>query len=124
MIKLILENSGSLGFVPGQKVSGSVQWLSDKPLSVMEVRLFWYTSGKGDSDIEIACAHKLMDVGVSGENMFSFTIPALGPYSFSGKLISLIWAIEVVGEPSTEVQRVTIVVSPTGSEFILSGEGK
>jgi hypothetical protein len=49
---------------------------------------------------------------------FQLSIPA-EPYSFSGKLISLIWALEVVVEPAKEGDRLEITVSPNGDEISL-----
>jgi hypothetical protein len=42
-----------------------------------------------------------------------------GPYSFSGKLISLIWALELACSPGSETVRREITVSPTGHEIVL-----
>ena len=51
------------------------------------------------------------------------TLPA-GPYSFSGRLISLIWALELVAEPGNHVARVEITLGPDGQEVVLAtGEG-
>src|ERR1043166_4380135 len=41
------------------------------------------------------------------------------PYSFSGKLISLVWALELVAEPSKEVIRREFVLAPGGEEVRL-----
>ena len=38
-------------------------------------------------------------------------VPA-GPYSFEGKLITILWSVEVVAEPGSEAGRQDIVVSP------------
>jgi len=49
---------------------------------------------------------------------FRFRLPE-GPYSFSGKLISLLWAIEVVASPGDMAGRAGIVVSPSGREVVI-----
>jgi hypothetical protein len=49
---------------------------------------------------------------------FRFRLPE-APYSFSGKLISLVWALELVLEPSKEVTRREIIVAPGGQEVHL-----
>ena len=38
------------------------------------------------------------------------------PYSFSGKLVSLVWALELVVSPSGESYRREISIAPGGSE--------
>lgn len=44
------------------------------------------------------------------------------PYSFSGTLISLVWALEVVAEPGGAAGRIDVVVSPTGNEIRLTAK--
>jgi hypothetical protein len=39
-----------------------------------------------------------------------------GPYSFSGKLISLIWAFELIALPSEDSIRQEIVIGPDARE--------
>lgn len=80
----------------------------------LEVRLFWYTEGKGTQDLEIVATQRL-DAG----GRFRLDLPA-APYSFSGKLISLIWAVEVAGEASG-APRAELLVSPDGAEILLGG---
>ena len=41
------------------------------------------------------------------------------PYSFSGKLVSLLWALELVAEPSGDTERKDISITPTGTEISL-----
>ena len=41
------------------------------------------------------------------------------PHSFSGALISLIWAVELLVEPGGLSERIEITVSPTGEEILL-----
>ena len=52
------------------------------------------------------------------ERLFSLALPRQ-PFSFSGKLISLEWALELIVEPGSNVARETFVLSPTGSEVVL-----
>ena len=49
-----------------------------------------------------------------------FTLPLpREPYSFSGTLISLTWAIELIVEPGGRVDRCEFVMSGTGHEIAL-----
>ena len=54
--------------------------------------------------------------GACGSKDFAFPLPE-GPYSFSGKLISLIWAMELTVSPGSETLRREITLSPTGREI-------
>jgi hypothetical protein len=106
-------------FRPGEKVSGKVLWILDDRPEAFEIRLFWYTEGKGTQDVEIVDVMKIDSSAEHREDEFSFTLPN-GPYSFSGKLISLLWAIEAVVLPSEQAERLGITVSPTGREIVLA----
>ena len=105
-------------YLPGDNVSGRVVWHLDAPAEAVELRLFWHTSGKGTEDVEIVDELRIDAAGTSGERSFAFLLP-LGPYSFSGSLITLAWALELVAFPSGEIERVGLVVAPTPVELRL-----
>jgi len=109
---------GATSFRPGDDVEGTVRWRFDAPPKSLEVRLFWFTEGKGNQDVGIVETLPLAAPAAEEHRAFRFRLPA-GPFSFSGKLISLLWAIEAVAEPGAEVGRVDLVVSPTGEEIHL-----
>ena len=109
---------GVTAFRPGDDVEGTVRWQLDAPPRSFEVRLFWYTQGKGDQDVGIVEVQPLASPEAAEHRPFRFRLPA-GPFSFSGKLISLLWAIEAVAEPGDAVGRIELVVSPTGREIQL-----
>lgn len=116
MISVMLEKKA---WQPQQQVKGTVTWHLDKDPKDLVVRLFWYTQGRGTEDLEV-----VDQVGVEpaqqGQMSFSLTLPE-GPYSFSGKLISVIWAVECVARPSNDCGREELTVSPTGEEIVLGG---
>lgn len=122
---------GRTAYEPGEEVAGTVSWElpADKPPehaptrapTRVEVRLAWYTLGRGDRDTEIVASQTLEAPGVSDRRSFRFRLPD-GPYSFSGKLISLVWTVEAVLEPGSRAGRVDLVVSPTGREILLHPE--
>lgn len=115
----------NLSFCPGDRLRGRVAW-SGLPTSSSpqhnkaELRLFHYTSGKGTRDIDIVDDHNFGAPASSDNRDFEFKLPG-GPPSFSGKLISLIWALELIieidGEEFTE--HLDIQLSPTGTEIDL-----
>ena len=109
-------------FSPGELIEGKVKW-SDLPISdsntVIEIRLVWYTDGKGTRDVEIVSVEPIKNVSDIGEQDFRFTAPHR-PSSFSGVLISLTWAVEIVALDSKASSRETLVIAPMGSEIVLS----
>ena len=62
---------------------------------------------------------KFDNPGSLGQRDFTFVLPP-APFSFSGKLISIIWAIEATAYPSEQTAIQEITVSPTGKELILN----
>ena len=109
---------GQTHFVPGEPISGRCQWQLEKQAKAVEVRLFWYTEGKGDQDVGLVDTLRIDDPAQQGWSDFSFELP-LGPYSFSGRLISLTWALEVLALGTDATQRLDLVVSPSGAEIDL-----
>jgi hypothetical protein len=109
--------------LPGDTVSGRAVWDLDKAPDAVELRLFWHTSGKGTEDVEIVAVRRFDDPGAHAEQAFAFNLP-LGPYSFSGSLITLAWAIEFVALPGGETERIDLVVAPTPLEVRLTSLGR
>lgn len=109
-------------FRPGERLQGGVGWKLDAPPQSVEARLFWYTKGKGVEDVEVVATVPFDRPGREDARPFEFQLPE-GPYSFSGKLISLIWAVELVVQPSGKATRAEFVMSPGGREILLHGAG-
>lgn len=107
------------GFRPGESLTGLLAWQFPTAPKSLELRLFWYTAGKGDVDAEIV--DTLVITAPADQRAFAFTLPNM-PYSFSGTLISLIWALEVV-TPACEPLRVPFTLSPSGAEMVLAQTG-
>jgi hypothetical protein len=113
--------SGRTAFAPGEEIEASAVWRLDEMPDSLEIRLFWFTEGKGDRDTEIVVAESI-EPSPSGHRTCRFRLPDLVPSSFSGKLVSLLWAIELVAEPGDRAGRVDLIVSPTGEELRLYGD--
>lgn len=111
-------NEDRTAFTPGQTAQGAITWNLDANPRHLELSLLWYTAGKGTRDAGIAQTLRFDEPGACGSQGFSFPLPA-GPYSFSGKLISLIWALELTASPGSQTLRREITLSPTGREIVL-----
>ncbi|MDB6015772.1 MAG: hypothetical protein JWR19_261 [Pedosphaera sp.] len=105
-------------FQPGEELMGTASWKLDQPPRAVELRLFWFTRGKGTEDAGMVETVRFDRPASQEMRPFRFKLPD-APYSFSGTLISLIWALELVAEPSKAVARVEIVVAPDGQEVRL-----
>lgn len=111
--------NGANAFLPGEMVEGTVSWQLDHPTQTVELRLFWYTQGKGDQDVGVVSTVTFASPELQDRRPFRVSLPD-GPFSFSGKLISLAWALELVVEPGSRASRTEIMVSPTRMEILLS----
>lgn len=105
-------------FRPGETLSVAVLWALSAAPGRMEARLFWRTRGKGTEDLEIVAQQPLPAPAAAGETTLRFTLPD-SPWSFSGKLISLTWGVEVVAEPGGQSARVEFVLGPNAQEILL-----
>ncbi|MBN1359498.1 MAG: hypothetical protein JW993_02850 [Sedimentisphaerales bacterium] len=105
-------------YTPGETLRGAVRWNSQTSPRRLDLSLLWYTSGKGTRDVGVIETIGIDNPGALGSQEFAFTLPD-GPYSFSGTLISLVWAVELTCTPGAETVRREIAVSPTGREIVL-----
>jgi len=119
MITITLSQTPA-GYAPGEPITGIVEWteLSAKT-SRLEIRLIWYTEGKGDTDVRVIDTITESSPSKSGTTKFDFVAPTR-PFSFSGKLISLTWAVEVVEFPSHDGAKETLTISSDRNEIMLT----
>jgi hypothetical protein len=115
----IQTREGGTWFRPGETIQGEASWHLDGEAESIEIRLFWFTAGKGTRDVEIVGTSRIERPESSGTRPFELAVPR-GPYSFSGKLITLSWAIEIVALPSGETERLDLNVGPTPVEVDIS----
>ena len=116
-------DGGSTWFAPGATVSCEASWrLEEDVESVekLELRLFWYTEGKGTQDVVVVARRVVERPEPIGHRSFHFRLPA-GPYSFSGRLITLRWALELVALPGGAAARVDLLLSPSPVEVSVQG---
>ena len=110
MLTLHTTDGGSW-FKPGELIEGRASWHFDEIVGAVEVRLFWYTSAKAHRMSELFVRSGPMLPTPRATATFRFRVPE-GPYSFSGKLITLAWAIELVALPSGETERLDLRIGP------------
>ena len=106
-------------FRPGEEVNGAVLWEGTEKPQLAEVRLLWFTRGKGTEDVSVVATESFSDPQPGDTRTFHFTLPD-APYSFNGKLISVTWAVEFVLKPGEHAERIEIIVSPSDEEIRLS----
>ncbi len=110
--------SGKRNFSPGDSIAGVASWQVDRAPSSAELRLFWYTQGKGTQDVGVVNTMTLNTPGLQDRRDFRLPLPP-EPYSCSGKLVSIVWAIELILEPGRRAARAEFVMGPSGAEVVL-----
>lgn len=105
-------------FQPGESIVGSLTWDKLDGITAIDVRLIWFTEGKGTRDVLVAEVDRVASPKQSGSHRFKFLGPKW-PHSFSGQLISLRWAIEAVQLPSEDATILELTISPSGKEILL-----
>ncbi len=110
---------GRRAFRPGETIEGVAAWSLDEAPRSIEARLFWFTEGKGTSDVAIVHTERFTAPQAQEARPFRFELPA-APWSVDGRLVSVKWALElVVGSDADKVARWDLVVSPTGRPLTL-----
>lgn len=127
MIEIVFDNQ-TAEYRPGEMISGKVIWsnLPDKKREI-ETLLIWYTDSIQFDALDPRAsffreqktiAHQ-QTVAVSASGFRDFKFPApIGPFSFSGELFSLFWAIEV--EIGRKIYSGPLTISPTGKKIVLN----
>lgn len=121
MLQIQLQD-GRNSFLPGQVVTGTVSWRLPSAPTFAQLQLSWTTRGKGTVDSEIVRTVEFPDPEAIAQLPFSLPLPE-APYSFSGKLVSLVWSLRLYLKPSGEEIILPLTISPTGSEIILQRGG-
>ena len=102
----------------GVTISGTISWWLPVAPAQVTLELFWTTRGKGQVDSEVVQSVQIKQPAAAGEQKFEVRIPD-APYSFSGKLVSLLWGLRLIIHPSQEQAQVNLTISPTGQEINL-----
>ena len=109
---------GQKEFLPGEEIELELSWNLDHIADRVELRFVWNTSGKGDTDIGVAKVVPFDMPSQSHRTVTHVTLP-IAPYTFSGRLISLMWGIELVAIPSGKSTRKAITIAPDGREVMI-----
>ena len=117
MLRIEIED-GRTAFRPGEEVRGVASWELPEAPEAVELRLLWFTAGIGTRDVGVVHRASFQQPGAAGSRDFAIQLPD-GPYSFSGKLISVVWALELVARKPDDCARVELTVSPTRREVLL-----
>jgi hypothetical protein len=99
---------------PYETVAGRVEWQLEIVPKDLELRLCWFTRGRGTEESRTVEVLALGDTA-SGAREFSFVLPG-EPWSVDGRLIGIAWALEVVAKKQGGLALEELVVSPDRKE--------
>lgn len=117
-VELEIED-GRSRFRPLEELRGRVRWqLGGRRADSIEVQLLWHTEGKGTQDADVVETVTIQQPPARGERAFTIQLPA-GPYSCSGKLLSIVWKLQAVIEPGDDVTQTDLVLAPGEAEVDL-----
>lgn len=102
---------------PYETVAGRVEWRLDTEPRDLELRLCWFTRGRGTEEAETIATLPLGD-HAAGAREFSFELPG-GPWSVDGRLVGIGWALEVVARKQGGLALEEFVVAPERAPRVL-----
>lgn len=105
-------------FEPGENIQATIEWSLPYEPQSLEFRVVWSTAGKGTPDVGIEHTTTIDSPRQQDSRRIELKLPA-APYSFSGTLISLVWALELVVLPTNESFRTEITIAPGAREVLL-----
>jgi hypothetical protein len=111
----VATTDGRTAFAPGEEIEVELQWELEEAPQAIELRLVWNTSGKGTTDVDVARSERIDEPSAAGRVRKTILLPR-SPYSFSGQLVAIVWALELVALPSEESTRLEIVIGPGEAE--------
>jgi hypothetical protein len=111
---------GRTAFEPGETIEVAAEWQLESEAESIELRLVWYTRGKGETDVSVVERVPFEFPSLSESRTATIRLP-MAPYSFSGKLISLCWSLELVADDDEASHRLDITVAPGAREVLLYG---
>lgn len=106
-------------YAPGDLITGTIR-AAELPSDThrLAIRLLWFTTGKGTRDVNTYFEIVQAAGPTTSAHAFEFIAPHR-PLSFSGQLVSLQWAIEVVAFPSKQSSLARIVITHSDAEITL-----
>lgn len=111
-------DGGRTEFEPGETIVVHLNWSLPEPPESLKLQLVWNTIGKGTTDRGLEKTIAIDASGREGTHRVELTLPA-APYSFSGKLVSLVWALELMAKRPRAEFRTEMTIAPGRSEILL-----
>ena len=105
-------------FLPLENLKGKFSYEQLPQNETLLLSLYWFTEGRGDQDIHAPLTVEYLPKETMGERDFSIQLPP-APHSFSGKLITLQWILELKSMTTDFSIQKNITISHTTQEIAL-----
>jgi len=125
MVQMRIElTGGRAAFEPGDVITGTVRWEgAAHGVREAEIQLVWSTSGHGDPETAVAASMGFVNPLAEDQRPFQLRLPRT-PWSFSGRLITLAWAVRLMINRGAAMEHCPITVGPGGAGVVLhQGDG-
>ena len=100
-------------FAPGDTLVLNLASGGSPPAGPITVRLGWFTEGRGTGDAEIVWSKELPAFPPGVDRSVETLLPR-APWSFSGKLVSVSWRLEVLDSKGEPLISAPLVIAPRG----------
>lgn len=105
---------GRSGFEPGEIITGTARWEgAAHGVREAEIQLIWTTSGYGDPESCVAASMGFVNPMAQDQRPFQLRLPRT-PYSMSGRLLAIDWAVRLMINRGAAMDRQPILVGPGG----------
>jgi len=102
-------------YKPGKTLTAELSWIFEDSPRSLYLNLFWYTEGRGTQDIGVIRSIEIEQSMRQGTRIVNFDLPEM-PLSFSGSLISIVWAVEAVSEKPDLSNKINFLLTDTERE--------
>ena len=84
----------------------------------LTVQLGWFTEGRGTRDAAVVWGEELTGLAPGADRTFEVRLPET-PWTFSGRLVSASWRLEVLDAKRQPLVAVPLVIAPGGQPVVL-----
>ena len=105
---------------PGDRITVQVDWDHVARSTAIDVRLCWLLATPAQQRVIVNARESEPYPFTRGSRAFTFTLPQT-PCTIHGRLMRILWLVEVVLLPTRHCVRLGFVVSPDGEAVVLQG---
>ena len=98
---------------PGETMVFTLARDSSAKAGPLTVQLGWFTEGRGTRDAAIAWSEEIPGLAPGTDQTFEVVLPET-PWSFSGKLVSISWRLEVLDAKRQPLVAISLLIAPGG----------